>query len=117
MKRNFRGGDEERPGGQMWPGMGNRQGCTGWMILLALLFFAAPLLFSLLGGGGDAGQAVSYTQFRQQVAAGNISEVLITGDRVEGQFDRPRLKQAPPSKELSSLPIYQPLKIKGCFHC
>ena len=55
---------------------------TWWLILLALVvnwIIASTLM-------GTSRTTVSYTAFRAQVAAGNVSEVTSTGDTIEGTF-------------------------------
>ena len=55
---------------------------TWWLILLALVvnwIIASTLM-------GTSRTTVSYTAFRAQVSAGNVSEVTSTGDTIEGTF-------------------------------
>ena len=55
---------------------------TWWLILLALVvnwIIASTLM-------GTSRTTVSYTFFREQVQAGNVSEVTSTGDTIEGAF-------------------------------
>ena len=55
---------------------------TWWLVLLALIvnwIIASTLM-------GTSRTTVSYTFFRDQVQAGNVSEVTSTGDTIEGQF-------------------------------
>jgi cell division protease FtsH len=58
---------------------------TWWIILIALV--ANWVLASLLLGAQRT--TVSYTFFRQQVQAGNVTEITSTGDAMEGQFRNP----------------------------
>ena len=60
---------------------------ASFWILLALV----PLLFmQLIGGRGNAGAEFTYTQFREQLASGNIRRVMIVDSRsVEGQLRTP----------------------------
>ena len=56
-----------------------------WIILIALVanwLFASAML-------GAERATVSYTFFRQQVQAGNVTEITSTGDTIEGQFRNP----------------------------
>ncbi|MFF4232577.1 ATP-dependent zinc metalloprotease FtsH [Streptomyces sp. NPDC001820] len=63
------------PGG--WPGL----------ILSALVvYLAANLLLSFLGGGG--GPTISYTEFSKQVANGNVSKIYARGDTIQGELKR-----------------------------
>src|SRR5579862_3121947 len=41
-------------------------------------------------------QAVSYTEFKAQVAAGNVAEVFARGDTIEGELKKPAPLPAPP---------------------
>jgi cell division protease FtsH len=55
---------------------------TWWLIVLALIvnwIIASTLM-------GTSRTTVSYTFFRDQVQAGNVSEVTSTGDTIEGEF-------------------------------
>jgi cell division protease FtsH len=55
---------------------------TWWLVLLALIvnwIIASTLM-------GTSRTTVSYTFFRNQVQAGNVSEVTSTGDTIEGTF-------------------------------
>ena len=57
---------------------------TWWLVLLALIInwiIASTLM-------GTTRTTVSYTFFREQVQAGNVSEVTSTGDTIEGQFKK-----------------------------
>jgi cell division protease FtsH len=57
---------------------------TWWLVLLALIvnwIIASTLM-------GTSRTTVSYTFFRDQVQAGNVSEVTSTGDTIEGQFKK-----------------------------
>jgi cell division protease FtsH len=58
---------------------------TWWLVLLALIvnwIIASTLM-------GTSRTTVSYTFFRNQVQAGNVSEVTSTGDTIEGTFRAP----------------------------
>ncbi len=60
---------------------------ASFWILLALV----PLLFmQLFGSGSSAGVELSYTEFREQLASGNVREVTIVDSRsVEGELRTP----------------------------
>ncbi len=60
---------------------------ASFWILLALV----PLLFmQIFGSGGNAGVEFTYTEFREQLASGNIREVTIVDSRsVEGELRTP----------------------------
>jgi cell division protease FtsH len=55
------------------------------LILLALNWFLAPLLFPTV----QDRITVPYTFFKQQVAAGNILEITSRGEDIQGAFERP----------------------------
>jgi cell division protease FtsH len=69
-------------GGPSKPNWGKVLRRTWWIILLALVvnwIIASTLM-------GTSRTTVSYTFFRTQVQAGNVSEVTSTGDTIEGTF-------------------------------
>ncbi len=68
------------------PGCGGLAGSSLlWLILTIALSFWA---YNQFGPQGNAGE-VSYTQFKQQVQAGNVTSVTITGDQIQGAFTDP----------------------------
>jgi cell division protease FtsH len=89
MNRKDQEGEKNRPDNSLWAGIGSRAGCSGWIVALAILLLAAPLYLSFVSRSANAGDRISYSEFRDQVASGNVSEVVITGERVEGEFDQP----------------------------
>jgi cell division protease FtsH len=73
------------PGGPGKPNWARAFRRTWWLILLALVvnwIIAGTLM-------GTSRTTVSYTFFRAQVQAGNVSEVTSTGDTIEGVFRAP----------------------------
>ncbi|MFP3960137.1 MAG: ATP-dependent zinc metalloprotease FtsH, partial [Spirochaetaceae bacterium] len=68
------------PGG---PGGNNRR----WFMIIFPLLLLLPLLTTVFTNQGTQ-PSVSYTEFRSQVEAGNVREVVISGDRVEGEFSQ-----------------------------
>ncbi|MFP5336528.1 MAG: ATP-dependent zinc metalloprotease FtsH [Actinomycetes bacterium] len=76
-----------------WSGFWRR---AWWVLLLALglNWLGASLLLAPVERA-----AVSYTFFREQVEAGNVSEVTSTGDTIEGRFER--AVRYPPGEERS----------------
>ncbi|MFP4068237.1 MAG: ATP-dependent zinc metalloprotease FtsH [Spirochaetaceae bacterium] len=68
------------PGG---PGGNNRR----WFMIIFPLLLLLPLLTTVFTNQGTQ-PSVSYTEFRRQVEAGNVREVVISGDRVEGEFSQ-----------------------------
>ncbi|MBI2401004.1 MAG: ATP-dependent metallopeptidase FtsH/Yme1/Tma family protein, partial [Deltaproteobacteria bacterium] len=72
-----------------YPGNGQR-GST-WKIAIALILFGAFIY--IWGESADTGagarQKITYTEFRNQLEAGNISTVTIEGEEVSGDFISP----------------------------
>ena len=69
--------------GPDWSGFWRR---AWWVLLLALAlnWLGASLLLA-----PPERASVSYTFFREQVEAGNVTEITSTGDTIEGVFERP----------------------------
>ncbi len=69
-----------------------------WVVLVVLLllnWFVAPLLFP----EPRDRVSVSYTLFKQQVAAGNVSEITSRGEDIQGEFRQPVPDPAPAEGE------------------
>jgi cell division protease FtsH len=87
-----------------------------WFLVLALLFG-----YFLWVGGGGQGSAVelTYTQFKQEVRAGTVAEVTVTGQDVSGRFRAdasPVTLQAPeaaqtPQRFRTAMPAFQDPKL------
>jgi cell division protease FtsH len=77
------GGDENGNQGQFPGGPGNRR----WFMIIFPLLLLLPLLTTVFTNGG-AQPNVSYTEFREQVEQGNVRQVIISGNRVEGEFSQ-----------------------------
>jgi cell division protease FtsH len=59
-----------------------------WFLLgLALI----PFVWNWLGRGDAAGETINYSTFRQQLRDGNIANILISGERIEGELHQPTL--------------------------
>jgi cell division protease FtsH len=87
------------------------RGCWIGMIWLVLLLLVAPLLFgSFLGGGGGNGDSISYTTFREQIQAGNVSSVVMRGERISGELIQPleRVDEAGQTLQYSNFVTYLP---------
>jgi cell division protease FtsH len=68
---------------------GGMPGCSTSLIVLLLVFAFAPLLLSLFGGAvGDQAQ-FSYSSFRNEVEAGNVAQVTVSGERITGELITP----------------------------
>ncbi len=68
------------PGG---PGGNNRR----WFMIIFPLLLLLPLLTTMFTNAGGQPN-VSYSEFREQVEQGNVREVVISGNRVEGEFSQ-----------------------------
>ena len=66
----------------------------GWGFLILIGF----LVFYLRGREPAPRTEINYTKFREQVKAGNVVEVLVTGDRIEGRYLSP-VEQVSPTGE------------------
>jgi cell division protease FtsH len=58
-----------------------------WLVLLALL--VANYVIAGLVSHNPSRESVPYSYFREQVSAGNVSEVTSTGDTIQGEFKKP----------------------------
>lgn len=74
-------------------------------MLVAL--FLVFLLSSLVSGGNRP--QISYTTFRQQVIAGNVTQVVVSGEKIQGSFKKPYTQSVNgQSRQLSSFTTYLP---------
>ena len=76
----------EESGTPRLPDIGGR-GTLLWLVMLLVSGAVWFLLPALVNGVRPA--EVSYSDFRDQVAAGNVAEVTVQGDRLEGTFFKP----------------------------
>lgn len=85
MNRNQRerGQDEgPRPRGQPdLPGRNNMWGSLIWLLIAVAI---AAWVWSQFGGGLDSATRISYSAFRQQVKAGNVERVSVSGQEIRG---------------------------------
>src|SRR5690242_18488985 len=108
-------GPEEKRGATATSG-GQDQPSTSWLdtfktprfwimllILLVLNFFLAPLLFPETNDR----VTVPYTFFKQQVSAGNVSEITSRGEDIQGLFKQAVADPNPPAPS-STVPANQP---------
>jgi len=85
------------------------------MTLILLLFIAFMLLWGrFLGSDEQSRYLVNYSQFMEQLDAGNIRSVMINGLHVTGEFDKEIPVQVPGEKKIplvksfqTSLPSFQ----------
>ena len=97
MKRqnnNQRDGDE-RPKQRPPFARGNIGRLMLWLLLGILL---VSWLWGPIAGGEQF--EISYTAFRDQVAAGNVSEITVSGDRIQGEFVEPFVPEGTEDEEV-----------------
>ena len=56
-----------------------------YFVFFLIAIFLIPVLTNLFVGRQDANQ-ISYSRFREEVRNGNVSQVVVSGDRIEGTF-------------------------------
>jgi cell division protease FtsH len=86
----------QRPGGGPLQGPRSRLPGCGWssaLIWIALALLLAPLAYSLIAGFGSNTVSISYSTFVSQVQSGNVKQVTITGQQVQGQLNQPATQQ------------------------
>ncbi|MFU8773720.1 MAG: ATP-dependent metallopeptidase FtsH/Yme1/Tma family protein, partial [Anaerolineales bacterium] len=66
-----------------------RQGCSSPFIWVLLLLLFVPLLIRMYSESAPMRDEITYTTFRAQVLAGNIDEVVVIEERIEGSFSTP----------------------------
>ncbi len=66
------------PGGNIWQ----------FVILVVLVLLLVPFINNLVSGSAGS-QRLSYSQFRDEVEAGNVSTVVVSGEKITGTFRRP----------------------------
>ncbi|MEJ2707373.1 MAG: ATP-dependent zinc metalloprotease FtsH [Anaerolineales bacterium] len=71
----------------------NRIWDSNWLLWAVLAVLVAALVWSALNNNTRANTQVSYSTFKEQVKAGNIDQVLLTGDKIQGEFVRPVQQQ------------------------
>jgi cell division protease FtsH len=83
---SFNKDDKPPLGDQRNQSLSERMGCGSWGSLIVIIAVVALVIFlvSQFGGGTNQGTEISYTAFRTQVEAGNVSEVTISGQEIRG---------------------------------
>jgi cell division protease FtsH len=66
-----------------------RQGCSNPIILVLFLLLLIPLLIRNYSETTPEIDEISYTTFRAQVVAGNVDEIVVREERIEGGFKSP----------------------------
>ena len=64
-------------------------GCSSWTIWAGLLVMLVAWTYFLSGEQADPRTEVSYTAFRQQLEQGNVQQVTLQGERIEGELQQP----------------------------
>jgi cell division protease FtsH len=82
--------NQKKSQGKRWSLRGRRLPFSLWTLLLWCLITAAlsPLVSNLWQGGDQV--EIDYSTFRQQVQAGNVEGVTVSGQEIEGQLVAPR---------------------------
>lgn len=83
--------ENKQPGGRFGNqfGVGNIGRILIWLLIL---FTVVPWLWSIFAGSGDYAE-ISYSRFRQQIQAGNVSAVTIRGEVIRGDLKQPISKE------------------------
>jgi cell division protease FtsH len=87
---------------------------SAWLFLLAVLV-ANYLLARLIFPGVDTTATVPYTEFRQQVARGNVASIYSRGVSIEGRFVAP-ITWPPPAEGAASPAGPLPAKPRSVTH-
>ncbi|MGH7686456.1 MAG: ATP-dependent zinc metalloprotease FtsH [Candidatus Dormibacteria bacterium] len=70
---------------QQQPQRGNRFGVGwGWLIAFLILLVVNIVITNVLSGSGGNVNTIPYTEFKQQVASGNVKAITATGDQIQG---------------------------------
>jgi cell division protease FtsH len=85
----FRGmkSPEENKGKEARPA--RAMGCSSWSIWAILLLMLVGWTFILSRGDRVSRTEISYSAFRQQLEQGNIQQVTVQGERLEGELQEP----------------------------
>ncbi|MGC9468992.1 MAG: ATP-dependent zinc metalloprotease FtsH [Anaerolineae bacterium] len=67
----------------------SQSGCSVWQIVfwVALILLIAPWVSNMLGGASRT--PVTYTFFKNQVRDGNVEQITVTGQQIEGSLEEP----------------------------
>lgn len=88
----------QRQGGE-GPSQGpsNRWGCANSSSIIWLLFLGSLALWAWFtwGNGASTATSISYTAFRQQLRDGNVEEIILEGDQIQGTLAEPVTKEVP----------------------
>src|SRR5208337_5235205 len=80
-----------------------------WRMTLVLLLFLAFIFLwgRFLGSDEQLRYPVNYSQFTEQLDAGNVRSVIINGLNVTGEFDRDIPVQVPGEKKNTQVKFFQ----------
>src|SRR4051812_11928536 len=81
-RKNGRPSSGGGPGGG---GMKVGRGLFGWVLFVGL----AVVLFSILVKSGRSAQSVDIGELRTQFAAKNVRSIVVDGDTLKGEFNKP----------------------------
>jgi cell division protease FtsH len=72
-------------------------GCSNWssVFWLLLLGSLALWIWGIWGNGAATATSISYSAFRQQLREGNVEEILIEGDQIQGTLAEAATKEVP----------------------
>jgi cell division protease FtsH len=90
MGEEFKG-DREKGNNPLWMDNTSRAGCTRWLLPAILLFMLMPLFLNMFRS--EPAQSMSYTEFKEQIRSGNVAEILVTGQRVNGKYQEPVVQE------------------------
>jgi cell division protease FtsH len=98
MNQNWNKPDENKD--EQGPKKMGMPGCSTPLIVLLLVFAFAPLLFGMFGGTAADQSRISYSQFRNEVEAGNVETVTVSGERISGELSSPVTRTLDDGNEL-----------------
>ncbi len=106
--RQFRKNDENKP--EQKPDNGGvppRWGLSRALIWLLLALVLIPWLWGFFGDGfGLNGPTqISYTRFREQLQDGNVEQVVVRGEQIQGEFKEP-VEEGPTEGEEGQAPTF-----------
>jgi hypothetical protein len=89
MDRNYKSREQDQPSSP--PKIRRFLGGSNWGILIWLLLAILTTLWmaGVFRTGSSGVTPISYSAFRQQVEAGNVGQVTVTGQQISGQLREP----------------------------
>lgn len=88
--QNNQSGSENQSQGRNPLSSLRRSGCSPWVVALWIVLALAlgPWIANQLGFG-VARREIPYTEFRQQVEAGNVARITVSGEEITGELEEP----------------------------